>query len=462
MSESEEGEFDDVQEDTSPVSLGGMEQLLEQAAVEDERSQILRFSNEIIALTSRISDLSREKLQLEFENRDLRSRSAPVEIELSSAREEIKFLKSQVREFWTEIESVSQQKTEIYKERCEIVRRLTDEVSAARTDLSAEKHRSELLEAEVDRFRRHAMSISAELRAKDDSVSVETSALREKLEKQDKLISALEKQAQVHEKLRETITSLETNLSEKSLEVIESNNALTDARSEIESLRSEKESLLQQLVTNKENRKAAATVELLIGRTSWNLSDLVDSLSSTKKELMNKRAELEELRSYVEEMREKEPAIESTRIALAQYKTELDSVRLYNEQIQSEYEQREDMIDSLKFDKLKLETELVSSKLRASDFGKQLAALVHENESLRGRLGLHAGPGRTNPSLMSTPFDSDKKRRRSLAPESEESPRPGMLVTHFRTVHDLVEQNMELKEKLDRLMSECETTTQAR
>jgi chromosome segregation ATPase len=446
-----------LEDERSPVSMGGMDQLFQLAEETHAHVGDENFSNEIAALTQRLAEMSKHNLQLDLENRELRSRIAPTQIELQACREESKFLKSQVQEFWSEIESISRQKTDIYRERCEVVRRMTDEVSAAKTELLAEKRRAELLEVEVDRFRKQALSTASELRAKHEGSDVETQALKERLAKQGAVISTLEKKCEFQEKLRETISGLEKNLSEKSMELLKAQHTVGDVQTELLTLREEKEALLQRLVSNKENRGASAVADTLLGHSNWTLSELVDALSHAKNDISAKRSELEKLKFYVEEMRNKESEMEGTKQALERAESELSELRSYNEEIKQTFEQRENLIDSLQYEKMKVDTELVSAKLRSADSGKQIAALVHENEALRNRLGLHAGPGRTNPVLGAVPFDSDKKRSRRDS--SLNSPR-GMLVTQFRTVHDLVEQNMELKEKVDRLKSSIETEAQ--
>jgi chromosome segregation ATPase len=449
-----------VNEDSSPVSLGRMEQLLELAEQrggnDESSSELLKFSQEIAALTTRLSEISREKLQLEFENRALRSSSAPMQIELDAAREEAKFLKSQLAEYWAEVESVSKQKTEMYKERCEIVRKLTDEAAIANSELRAEKHKADLLEAEVERFRNQALSAASELRAKQEGSEVENKALKERLEKQAKFIAALEKEHEVHAALRDRQKGLEKELAEKNLELISAHEAHASAQTEIEGLKAQKEELLQKLVSNKENRRAAATVDLLLGTPSWNFSDLVDSLSSSTKELSVKRAQLDELQRSLEDIREREFKFDSMKVELDASRIKIEELTAYNTQIKERFEAREFEVDELQFEKLRLETELTAAKLRAADFGKQIAGLLHDNESFRNRLGLHAGPGRSNPVLASTPFDSDKKRarRETMYFDLDE------MVPHFRNVHDLVEENLELREKVDRLSSECETVAQ--
>ena len=429
-----------------------MDQLLELAETSHDgkdSDEILKFSSELMAMASRLSELTREKLQVEFENRELKARTVPVQIELDAAREEIKFSKNQVKEFWTEIESLSKQKAELYRERCETVRRLTDEVALLTVERAADGNRFEIAEAEKERFRQQLVAERSEWKAKLEDVHVETCALRERAEKQESLIGVLEKQGEVCEKQQERIRELQREMGLKNLELVDSKNMLEMHKEAECSLKAEKEQLLEQLVRNRDNKKAVSSADLLLGK-GWNLSDLVDSLSQAKHQLGEKRTEIDSLHSAIGEMREKLPSVEASYVNLERCEAELEDVKLYNEKIKTQFEQREDEIDRLRFEKLKIETDFQSMQLRCGELGKQLAVMIHESESLRGRAGIHAGPGRSHPMLTMAATPSPSSGPKIIAE----------VVPHFRTVHDLVEQNLELKEKLDNLLSKTETESQ--
>ena len=426
----------------------GMDHLLQLAegvgAGEDE---VLKFSAELTAMANRLSDLTREKLQVEFENRELKTRMVPVQIELDSAKEEVKFLKNQAREFWAEIESISKQKNEVFRERCETVRKLTDEVASLSAEKEADRNRIEFAETEKEKMRQQSVSDRSEFRAKLEASEVEGAALREKMSKQRDLIAVLEQQGEVTARLEEQVNALRNEVGEKNLNFFE-------AQEQIANLKTEKEQLLEKLVRNRENKKAVSAVSVILGKESWNLSDLVDSLSFAKSQVGEKQKEINSLHSVIEEMKEKLPEIESTYAQLERSEAELQHLKKYNEQIKSEFERREDEMDQLKFEKLKLETDYQSLQLRCSDMGRQLAVMVHESESLRGRIGLHAGPGRSHPMLLSPEASAATS---NLIHSTAET---GSVVAHFRTVSDLVEQNLELKQKMDKLLNESETEAQ--
>ena len=430
-----------------------MDQLLELAETSHagkHSDEILKFSSELMAMASRLSELTREKLQVEFENRELKARTVPVQIELDAAREEIKFSKNQVKEFWTEIESLSKQKAEVYRERCETVRRLTDEVALLTVERAADGNRFEIAEAEKERFRQQLVAERSEWKAKLEDVHVEACALRERAEKQESLIGVLEKQGEVCEKQQERIRELEREMGLKNLELVDSKNMLETHKEAVCSLKAEKEQLLEQLVRNRDNKKAVSSADLLLGK-GWNLSDLVDSLAQAKNQLGEKRTEIDSLHSAIDEMRDKLPSVEASYANLQRCEAELEDVKQYNEEIKSQFEQREDEIDRLRFEKLKIETDFQSMQLRCGELGKQLAVMIHESESLRGRAGIHAGPGRSHPMLAMAATPSPASSGPKIMAE---------VVPHFRTVHDLVEQNLELKEKLDNLLNKTETESQ--
>ena len=460
LAESAAGQGSDFVDYMSPM------QRAEEPESDNLRAQVLKFSNELMSLTNRVSELSNEKLKIEFENRDLKARSAPVQIELSAVKDENTFLKAQLKEFWTEVEKISKEKGDIYKARCEAVRRLTDELSAARSEADSAKGRLELAEAERDRYRKQAQVAKSEAAAKHDQESIEMHALKEKISKQEKLISTLEQRNSVQEKLQENLEKVESQLADKTLELVDSNAKVVELTDAICDLKSEKEKLLKKIVHDQENRKSVAAAELLLGRSGWSLGDLVDELSHARKEIVTKRKEIDSLHTAIEDMKAKMPGLEENYMELQRCQLELEDVRKYNEELKSEYEKREDVIDELRFESMKLETDAQSAKIRSCEFTKQVAALVHENESLRARMGIHAGPGRTNPRLSSAaalPAIGSGSPRSPSAKAIRLSVADSMgatSVAHFRTVLDLVEQNAELKEKVDKLLSHSETEAQ--
>ena len=415
---------------------------------EDHRDQVLKLSNQVVALTARISELSGEKLKVEYENRDLRTKAAPSAIELSAVKEENVFLKSQLQNLWGEVENVSKQKSELFKDRCETSRRLTDEVALLKSELSAEQHKAALAESEKERFRQQVATQTAEFKAKEEAVRTQQTALEDKLARQDQLLSVFGKQGAVSTQLQERLVTVESQLKESRLECIDAQNSRMALQEQLEVLKTEKEALLSQLVTGKENKKAHTSLDSLLGQ-GWSFSDLVESLSAAKKDVIRKREEIAGLQRVVDEMETKMPSVEATYVALARAEQKLADLGDHNEQLKLEFERREDAIDQLRFEKDKLETSLASAKLRSAEIGKSLASVMHENESLRNRAGLHAGSARSHPALV-----SHKPARVSVTPSEEVS------VPHFRTVNDLVSQNMELKDQVDRLLNQVETESQ--
>ena len=376
---------------------------------EDQQEQILKLSSQVVALTTRISELSSDKLKLEFENRDLRSRSAPASIELSAVREENELLKSQLQGLWGEIENVSKQKTDLFKDRCESTRRLSDEIALLKSELSAEQHKASLAEAEKDRYRQQALTQIAEARAREEAARVEHAALEEKLARQEHLIGVLDKQGSVNSKIEHKLEKIEKELKDTKLALVDAQNECSSVQEQLNAVKEEKEDLLKKLVSQKDNKKAHATVDALLG-PGWNLSDLVDSLAAAKRDVAAKREEIGSLHKLVEDMQRKMPSVEANFAALQRAEAELADLRAYNEQISGEFERREDFIDQLRFEKEKLETALAAAKLRASEYGKNLATVMHENESLRNRVGVHAGAGRSHPALVA----ASEIRRTSL------------------------------------------------
>ena len=420
------------------------------------RQQVLKFSNELISMTARVSALSSEKLKIEFENREMKARTVPVQIELRAVREENTFLKTQLQDFWAEVEKVSKEKNMIYKERCEVVRKLTDETAQVKSELDAVVGRTEVVEAERERYRQQVQVLRSEMTAQAESAAVEAAALKEKIAKQENLISVLEQQGAVSAQIQASLANSERELANKNLELIEARGQVDGLSAEVDQLKTEKEQLLQKLVHNKNNVKAAAAADLVFGKGGWNLSDLVDAVSASKKEIGEKRKEIDSLHTVIEEMREKLPAVEANYLELQRCQSELEETTKFNEQLKAEFEKREDVLDQLRFERMKLETDHQSVKIRCGEFGKQIAALLHENESLRNKIGIHSGHGRSNPALAALPAMGDT----TMVDRRESSGGAVQGVAHFRTVLDLVEQNSELKEKIDKLLNECETEAQ--
>jgi chromosome segregation ATPase len=430
----------------------GMDQLLDFAETvgfppQQEENQVVKLSNDLISLTSRLSELSAEKLKIDFENREMRAKTVPIQIEMNALRDENAFLKNQLKEYWSEIEKVSQQKNNVYRERCETVRKLTDEVSNFKSEMGSIKTRMELGESERDRYRQQCQVIQSEMTFTVDQLQSEILGYKDKISRQDKMISVLEKQSLVNEEMREKIASMEQALGIKDLELVDAETRIDGLREEISDLKLDKEKLLNQAGLNKENKKAAHSADQLLGRSNWSLSDIVDELSDARKDISAKRKEIDSLRTQLDEIQGGLRNIEELREVTERCQYKAEELGRYNEELKAKYEEREDLVDKLAFEKMKLETEVQSCKIRLSELTKQVATLIHENESIRNRTGIHSGPGRSNPRLS-----GDEK---SLA-----LPGVATTVAHFRTVLDLVEENSDLKAKVDRLLGESETDSQ--
>ena len=438
--------------------------------VDQARSQLSKFSSELISVTTRLSELSAEKLQVEFENREMKSKLVPVQIAKKSLEEENAFLKSQLKDFWAEIEKLSNDKNSLFKDKCDSVRKLTDELSFIKGEFDALKTKADTWESECEKSKHQVLALRSEVRGNEEKYGIESTALNSRISQQESLISNLESQLNIENSNKIQTGSIENRLVQLSQDLAESKQSIADRDSRISALESEKENLLTQLVGVKakdtKTKKQFSIVSDILGRTSWNLSDIVDELTSLRKDVVSKRKEIDQLTTVIDEMRAKMPMIEDGFIKLQTCEDENERLRNLNESLTSSFSKMADEIDSLKFARVRMETESQSLKIRNSEMTKQVAGLIHENEVFRSKQGTHAGLGRSTPALMPPALpgvDDDSsaaKRRKSSFGTSVLAVPSSSVVPHFRTVHDLVEQNSQLKDRVDNLLSECETEAQ--
>ena len=463
---------DDTPEDVQNMAT----EIASMTEVDQLRAQLSKFSSELITVTTRLSELSAEKLQVEFENREIKSKIVPVQIAKKSLEEENAFLKNQLQEFWAEIEKLSTDKNTLYRERCDTVRQLNDELALVKSEMGSLKSRFELAESESQKSKHEVLALRSELGANEERFNVEKSALNSKISQQSSLISNLESQLNVENTNKIQSGSIESKLAKLSHELAESRHAISERDSRITELESEKENLLSELVGVKakdgKTKKQFSIVSDLLGRTNWSLSDIVDELSAARRDVISKRKEIDQLTSAIEELNSKVPMIEDGFIKLQNAEEEIGRLSSMNESLKMSFSKMADEIDSLKFERIKMETESQSLRIRNSELTKQVAGLIHENELFRSRQGLHAGLGRSTPALTapvaaalpatddSEPPNSAKRRKSSLGSILAVPSDSLSIVPHFRTVHDLVEQNSQLKDRVENLLAECETESQ--
>ena len=460
--------------DETPDDVQNMaSEIASMTEVDQLRAQLSKFSSELITVTSRLSELSAEKLQVEFENREMKSKMVPVQIAKKSLEEENVFLKTQLSEFWTEIEKITGEKNSLYKERCDTVRQLNDELALVKSELSSVSNRFELTNSECEKSKHEVLALRSKLRANEERFSVEKAALNSRISQQDSLITNMESQLNLENTNRIQKGSIESQLAKLSQDLAESRHTVSERDSRIVALETEKENLLSQLVGVKakdgKTKKQFSIVSDLLGRTNWSLSDIVDELSSARRDVIAKRKEIDELTNAIEELKARVPMIEDGFIKLEQAEEEIARLTSMNESLKTSFTKMADEIDSLKFERVKMQTESQSLRIRNSELTKQVAGLIHENELFRSKQGFHSGLGRSTPGMTAPvaalpaatdDVEGSSKRRKSSLGSILAVPSETSIVPHFRTVHDLVEQNSQLKDRVENLLNECETEAQ--
>lgn len=388
------------------------------SALSQKDQEIIRLNASLSRLTQSNVDDSQKLNQLTRELSDTRNDKFSVQLELSKASNELRYLRDQKEWFETELKKVQGRYSESLKKAETDYLGLTSKVDA----LTAQKA---LLEKMNGSYKDTVAKVQAELEAQTAKLVTAESRLEVEKIKYDKdvknkedlneLLRVQSEQRADHIKQMEAYTEeVLLTLTKKvhDLEATLVQRTTTVAELE-EKLRRTEEVLDAELHKATELPKLSQTAELIAGE-GISLSSLYVEFNQLKKQLVfekSQKAKLAaQLESFVSELEDKRPVIASYQEQIQFYETSLKDMIAKVEVVRLERAESDKEVRRLKGTVTEYENSLVANKKLCRDLGTQLCYyLIHLRIRDNDEEPLSASERRAIDSIMERSGHADSK-----------------------------------------------------
>ncbi|CAJ1396240.1 unnamed protein product [Effrenium voratum] len=391
--------------------------------LERKQEENARLSEELQKQTLHLQESAQSKFQLEEEKMRRAQETRAFELQLELLQREKAATEGQLQALQKELgdaKGEAKAKSGLLEENARQVQKMAEDVEAARVEAELQKEDARLAREVEQREMQLKEAAERELQ------EVLRSVAKDRASHEESLKQMTQKLEQSQEELSSTQARLEAAAAAQAARLAEVSEAELTTRKELEELRAKQDSF-----------SSAPTTGLPTGNAK--LADLLYEATTSREEDAVKERQLREqyqeaLETVGREIKERQPALMSQREELLRLKTLTARLTKQNEELLARVEQLQSqcMEAEARAKKCSGQQKLLEGHVR--EVADQMVVLIHENRRLSGALPEEEHPG----DLKA--YEAQKRG--------------------FRTVQELVDQNLSLRRSVAQLLSECEDEAQ--
>ncbi|CAJ1361881.1 unnamed protein product [Effrenium voratum] len=390
--------------------------------LERKQEENARLSEELQKQTLHLQESAQSKFQLEEEKMRRAQETRAFELQLELLQREKAATEGQLQALQKELSDAkgeAKAKSGLLEENARQVQKMAEDVEAARVEAELQKEDARLAREVEQREMQLKEAAERELQ------EVLRSVAKDRASHEESLKQMTQKLEQSQEELSSTQARLEAAAAAQAARLAEASEAELTTRKELEELRAKQDSF-----------SSAPTTGLPTGNAK--LADLLYEATTSREEAVKERQLREQYQEALEtvgrEIKERQPALMSQREELLRLKTLTARLTKQNEELLARVEQLQSqcMEAEARAKKCSGQQKLLEGHVR--EVADQMVVLIHENRRLSGALPEEEHPG----DLKA--YEAQKRG--------------------FRTVQELVDQNLSLRRSVAQLLSECEDEAQ--